>query len=202
MYDSQPFEEVFPTLVLDEKITELMRYVNVNRIVMNQEGSRLRVYITSDNWLKKSHIYKIEEAIASQIFGEGRVEVKIIERFHLSSSYTPKLFYETYRNSMLRELKTVSPLLHQTFLHASLEFKPGIVHATIPIACLSEKRRQELSDYLTKIFCERAGFADEDVQCEYIEQTGQRRLDEEEIRIEEKVRSGTAPQPAEGMGEA
>ena len=158
--NSKPFFSAFPNLIMDEKYRELLRFVTVERVTVNSVRNRLRVYISSDNWLKKSTVFEMEKAIREQVFPETEMEVKIIERFHLSVSYTPANFYKVYRSSMLRELKEVSPLLQHTLLHAALEFpEDGSVHVRFPDSVISKERKQYLAEYLEKIFRERAGFA-------------------------------------------
>ncbi len=152
--------QAFPSLKLSGEIISLLEYVTVNRLTVNQSKTRLHVYICSDNWIKKKHIYEIEEAISDQIFGDVEMEVHIIERFRLSSQYTPANFYRVYRTSMNAELSNVSPLLYQTFLHTKLTFSEnGLVYAEIPDSIIARRRKEELLDYLEKVFCERAGFS-------------------------------------------
>ena len=125
----KPFLQTFPNLELKDKVRDLMQYATVERITVNSRRNRLRVYILSENWIKKATIFEIEAAIREQVFPDAEMDVKIVERFRLSASFTPENFYEVYKNSMLRELKEISPLLQHTLLHAALEFPgDGSVH--------------------------------------------------------------------------
>ena len=149
------FLKAFPGLDLPREIRDLMEGVTVTRLAINQARNRLHVYISSENWIKKQYIYEVEDAIAGQIFENVTMEVKIVERFVLSSQYTPKNFYKYYRSSMLLELKEVSPLLHQMFLHTNLEFDGNTIYAAIPETIISRERKNQLVEYLDKIFAER-----------------------------------------------
>ena len=187
--NSKPFFSAFPNLIMDEKYRELLRFVTVERVTVNSVRNRLRVYISSDNWLKKSTVFEMEKAIREQVFPETEMEVKIIERFHLSLSYTPANFYKVYRSSMLRELKEVSPLLQHTFSNAELDFsKDGHIAVSIPDSVISADRKRQLSDYLEKVFRDRAGFTDTEVTTEYIEGEHRNLFEEEDFKIREKVR--------------
>ena len=153
------FPKAFPNLALSSEAGELMERARVSRIAVNQAKNRMRVYITSDNWIKKEYIYEVEDAIASQIFDNAGMEVKVVEHFRLSNQYNPKNFYRLYRTSMLLELKQVSPLLHQTFLHVKLDFgKDGQIGVELPDTMISRDREGDIVDYLDKVFAERAGF--------------------------------------------
>ena len=154
------FMQAFPSLKLPEEVRDLFDYVTVSRLTMNQSKTRLHVYIYSNNWIRKKSIYEVEEAITDQVFGKVEMDVKIIERFHLSSQYTPKNFYRVYRTSMNQELSDVSPILYQIFLHTDITFhEDGLVYAKIPDSIIARERKEELLDYLEKVFCERAGFS-------------------------------------------
>ena len=140
--------QAFPSLKLPEEIRDLFDYVTVARMTVNQSKTRLHVYIYSDNWIRKKYIYEVEEAIREQVFGKVEMDVKIIERFRLSSQYTPKYFYRVYRASMKQELMEVSPLLNQIFLHTELIFHDdGLVYAKIPDNC----GNKETTNYWTPV---------------------------------------------------
>lgn len=154
------FSEAFPNLQVADELKEFMESTAVERITINQSKNCLHVYISSRNWIKKQYIYELEDMIASQIFDNVTMQVKIVEKFHLSQAFTPENFFKVYRSSVLLELKTVSPLLHQLFLHASLAFPDeSTVLVTLPDTLLAEQKDGELLTYLQKVFCDRAGFS-------------------------------------------
>ena len=93
------FFEVFPNLKVEDKLQELLDGVQVTKVAANSAKDRLRVYLLSRQWIHKKYIYDLEEAISSQFFPGVSMEVKIIEKFSLSSQYTPENLYEVYRNS-------------------------------------------------------------------------------------------------------
>ena len=181
------FLKAFPGLDLPREIRDLMEGVTVTRLAINQARNRLHVYISSENWIKKQYIYEVEDAIAGQIFENVTMEVKIVERFVLSSQYTPKNFYKYYRSSMLLELKEVSPLLHQMFLHTNLEFDGNTIYAAIPETIISRERKNQLVEYLDKIFADRAGFADIHVEGDLTPANTKSLFEADDERIRNKV---------------
>ena len=72
MNQAKPFLQAFPDLDLDPGIKDLLSFVTVERITVNRARNRLRIYISSENWLKKKHIYKLEEAVSKRFFGNAR----------------------------------------------------------------------------------------------------------------------------------
>ena len=75
------FLEAFPGLRREKSILDLLAYVKVEKVAVNHRHTLLRVYIVSQNWIKKKNIETIERAIEDQFFAGNRMEVKIIERF-------------------------------------------------------------------------------------------------------------------------
>ena len=183
------FPKAFPNLALSSEAGELMERARVSRIAVNQAKNRMRVYITSDNWIKKEYIYEVEDAIASQIFDNAGMEVKVVEHFRLSNQYNPKNFYRLYRTSMLLELKQVSPLLHQTFLHVKLDFgKDGQIGVELPDTMISRDREGDIVDYLDKVFAERAGFTNVHFVTSYAGREEGKTFADEDEKIANRVR--------------
>ena len=50
------FHDAFPTLTFGKKLTDLLQFVTVDRIAINQAKNRLKVYLTSPNWMKKQYL--------------------------------------------------------------------------------------------------------------------------------------------------
>lgn len=179
------FRKAFPSLDLSPEVQALLDNCVVDRLIVNGAKTRMRIYITSENWIGKRYIYEIEEAVSAQIFENVPMEVNVVERFRLSSQYTPKNFYRVYRKSMLLELRTVSPLLHQAFLQTTLEFEGDReIRAKITDSLVASRRKEELVGYLDKVFCERAGFYNVTVTGELVENenTDLYAADDEKIR--------------------
>ena len=79
-----------------------------------------------------------------QIFSDAHVEVKIIEKFLLSSSYTPEYFYKVYRNSMLRELKRSEPAAASSLSPCGAGLFRGrlIIHVSVPDSVIRKEKEQ------------------------------------------------------------
>ena len=108
------FSEVFPGLVMNEELQALLEEVVVTKIAVNPAKDHMRIYIRSRQWIQKKYVYFLEDAISSQFFSGVPMSVKVIEKFTLTSQYTPELFFQAYRSSMMEELKRYSILLYTT----------------------------------------------------------------------------------------
>ena len=88
------FLEVFRNLELVGELRALLEEVVVTKVAINQRKDHIRIYIRSRQWIHKKYIYTLENTIAAQCFPGVPMNVKILEKFELSSQYTPELFLE------------------------------------------------------------------------------------------------------------
>ena len=105
------FLEVFRNLELVGELRALLEEVVVTKVSINQKRDHVRIYIRSRQWIHKKYIYTLEHTIASQCFPGVPMKVKILERFDLSSQYTPEIFLDAYRSSMALELPELKELV-------------------------------------------------------------------------------------------
>ena len=82
----------------------------MTRVSCNPSRTHIWVYIKSERWIHKKHIFELEEQIERQIFAGLNVTVTVIEKFRLSGQYNPQNFLETYRSSMELELRSYNML--------------------------------------------------------------------------------------------
>ena len=86
---AKAFKDAFPTLQLDEELESLLDTTEVTKISANHDRSQIHVYLHATRLIFKNNIWKIEDAIRTQIFRNQDVTVKVIESFQLSEQYTP-----------------------------------------------------------------------------------------------------------------
>ena len=77
----------------------LLEMVGIEKISTNRDRSVIRVYIDSPRLMHKQSIYDLEKGIKEQLFPGKRVTIKILEKYHLSSQYTPEKLMNVYRDS-------------------------------------------------------------------------------------------------------
>ncbi len=154
------FLDVFRNLELKGELRALLEEVEVTKISINRRKDYIRIYIRSRQWIHKKHIYALEKAIASQCFRGVPMTVKILERFSLSSQYTPELFLDAYRSSMALELKHYSILVFNMFRNAVITFpREDTMHMVLVSNVLARSKEEELIHYIEKVFCERCEFS-------------------------------------------
>lgn len=152
------FFEVFPTLKITGEMSALLKETEITKVASNSAQNALRIYLESTRLIPKPEIYHIEQEIRQQLFPHKEVAVKIIEKYNLSSQYTPEKLMAVYRESILEEIRNYSVLLYNLMRCSKMEFdREDHMILTLEDTIVATERSNELIDILEKIICERCG---------------------------------------------
>ncbi len=144
------FFEVFSTLDVSDDDRELLEETRVTKLVSSSRHDKLHIHIESDYIIPKDRIYALEQQIRKQYYPNGDVMVKIIERFTLGSSYSPKAFITQYRSSLIGEASRINPAWVDLILHADFEYTEdgkGII-LVLEDRSIARDMAEEILDYL------------------------------------------------------
>ena len=192
---AKPFPEVFPDLHMEENLQELLGLVEVERVASNRDRSSVRIYIKSPRLIQKKDIYSLEKAIRDQLFPGRKLAVKIVERYRLSSQYTPEKLLDVYRDSVLLELKNYSIIEYSMFRRAECAFpEPDLLHLTVEDTMVNREKAPELKRVLEKIFHERCGLPAE-VQFSYVKPEASRVRRQKQLQLTREVEEITCAPP-------
>ena len=181
------FFDVFPTLKLDTGLKDLYGQVMVDKVSATKRKDFLRVYISSDRLIQKEDVFRVEGEIKRQFFPNAAMVIKIYERFQLSSQYTPEKLMDTYRDSILLELREYSPVEYNLFKNADVEFtEDNQMLLTVEDTVLGKGKTEELIRILEKIYHERCGLPI-DVQVSYKERAEGKHKKEDDHRLTMQV---------------
>ena len=152
------FFEVFPTLKITGEMSALLKETEITKVASNSAQNALRIYLESTRLIPKPEIYHIEQEIKQQLFPRKEIAVKIIEKFNLSSQYTPEKLMAVYRDSILEEIRNYSVLLYNLMRCGKMKFdREDHMILTLEDTIVASERSNELIDILEKIICERCG---------------------------------------------
>ena len=182
------FAEVIPGLKVSEELQGFLDVMTVDRVTATKDRSKIRFFISAEHLIPKRTIYMLEANIKKQVFPGYQTEVRVQENYHLSAQYTPQKLMESYRDSILLELKTYSLIEYNIFRRADWSFpEPQILSLMVDPDLVTRSRIDELKRILEKIFNERCGFG---VEVRYFfreEESGRH-----EAEIEEQTRKQAA----------
>ena len=154
----KPFFDVFPTLKVKADLRDYFAETEVERLTTNKEHTRIKVVLHSGHLIHKQRIYRMQEEISGQVFGERAPEIYIDEHYSLSAQYTPRRLMEEYHDSLVSEIESFSHVMGLLFREASVEFKDeDRIRIVMEDSCLSRKMSFRLEEALNRIFRERCG---------------------------------------------
>ena len=183
---AKSFKEVFPTLKLESDISELLNDAEVTKISANHEHDHIRIYLCAKRLIFKKNIWKLENAIESQIFKGKNLKVTIIESYQLSEQYTPRSLMDVYKDSILDEINRHSVLEYNLLRTAEMKFTDDYhMVMTLDETIIAKTRTNEIMEFLEKVVCERCGF-DFHINVEYRqpEESKYRKNSEKQIQQE------------------
>lgn len=87
------FFEVFPNLKVKKELEELLDMVLVTKVSCNPAKTHIWVYIRSERWIHKKHIFELEDQIERQLFAGLGVTVTVIEKSVCRGSIRHRIFW-------------------------------------------------------------------------------------------------------------
>ena len=135
------------------------------------------------------------------------MEVKLQEKYNLSSQYTLENLMQVYRDSMLMEIQKYSHVLYSMLKQAKIAYPgPGCMALEVGDTVLYRDMQGELIRILEKIIVERCGIS-ASLSLEFVEKENNRHREEDELMIRRKVEeisrkaAEASAQRSEGAGE-
>ncbi len=181
------FLEVFPDLHMTTEMEELLKLVDVERVSSTRDRSSIRIYIVSQRLIHKKNIYDLEKGIREQLFPGKKLTIKIVEKYRLSSQYTPQKLFQVYKDSLLMELKHYSIIEYNMLRRAECTFpQENILHMTVEDNAVFREKTSELKRILEKVFHERCGLP-VDVIYEYIPVKENQESQQREAQIQREI---------------
>ncbi len=156
--EKKNFLEVFQKLKLSDDLKNIFQFVDVTRITMNSQHTKMRIYIESSRLIEKSAIFKIRDELGKELKTGKKITIEIIEKYILSQQYTPENLFEIYRDSIILELNQSSPIIATLLKKAPVRFDDSKrLVINLESGIISEARMKTLKDTIENIFSDRFG---------------------------------------------
>jgi DNA polymerase-3 subunit alpha (Gram-positive type) len=151
---------VFPDLVLDRSVMELLENVYVEKIATNRDKSSIRIYLHSKNLINKNQINHIEVEIEKQLFKNCNVSISIVEKYTLSKQYNLKNLYEDYKESIFYELRSSKIVLYNMLKKSSITFSnEDTMQIDIEDTGINRSMTEDLKVFLEMVIFERCNIS-------------------------------------------
>ena len=180
------FFDVFPTLKVKKDIESLFEEVEVTKVATTSSKTYLKIHLLSRHLISKYHIFQMEDLIKEQLFFRMPITIHILEKFELSTQYTPENLLVEYKDSILTELKRKSVVEYNMFLNAKCRFEhENILCVQLEDTIVSHGKQDEIIKILKEVFNERCQIPVE-VRIEYekVEETKHRKYNELKLQQE------------------
>ena len=151
------FKDVFQSLECSNHINELLNFVFVEKVSASSDMSLIKINIIAERIIEKKTILELEMLIKDKMFPKKNIKIKIFEKFKLSSQYTAQNLFESYRESILLEIKNYKISQYVILNNACISFEGSYMDMTVEKNPLNESVIDELVRILEKIFNERCG---------------------------------------------
>ena len=186
------FLEVFPTLQLNHEMKGLLSEATVTKVASNRNRDFIRVYFDNTRLIPKRDIWRLEEDMRQQLFPNQKMQIKLMEHYRLSGQYTAKTLLDTYKESMLCEIKEYSLLLYNIFRKAEIRFEEDMQMTLIlEDTLIARESQDELIEVLDKIIRERCGIQTKfDIQ--FVEKKESHYKKDTDLEVESIVRRTAA----------
>ena len=136
----------------------LLSEATVTKVASNRNRDFIRVYFDNTRLIPKRDIWRLEEDMRQQLFPNQKMQIQLMEHYRLSSQYTAKTLLDTYKESMLCEIKEYSLLLYNIFRKAEIRFEEDMQMTLIlEDTLIARESQDELIEVLDKIIRERCG---------------------------------------------
>ena len=187
--ENKKFQEVFPELKISNELSELLNYVQIERITTNRDRTGMRIYIFAERLILRKNIVILEKAIKEQLFKHQNVNIKIMEKYALSEQYDLAKLLNIYRDSIIAEIKDYNMLMSNIYRKAEYEIINGnTLKLYIEDNVISKDIVPELIKILDKIICERCGIS-AIIDYEYVEHTESKYHRQGEIKLEQQIKA-------------
>lgn len=146
------FKDAFVNFVINE---DYLQDVYIEKIEQVIKSNLIRIYIISEKIISRYNINLLEKKLADyfrQKYSVNKINIEIIEKFKLHSSYTPSYFYDEYKESMLNYIKHESSLYYFMFSFDQIKFDDDTINISVPDVYLIKRSEKQFIEYIKSLF--------------------------------------------------
>lgn len=184
--EEKSFFEVFPTLELGNNLKGIFKDAIVYHIGMNSQRTCVKIYIKFSRLIGRDILSRVEGDIKRQVKPFFGMEVRIKERFELSSLHTVETIFEDYKESMIYELGKHNMILCQLIRDSEIKIRDNKVVLVLKDNFVSREYSKELYEIIEEMFAERFD-REINMDFEFIKAEESRQSKEAEYRLNQMV---------------
>ena len=150
---SKVFKEVFNDIKLDENLGFYLNDTIVEKVSLNKEENKVKVYLVSKRIIHRRFINQLKERFNEDLTKD--IDFDIVERFELSSQFDSKKIIDLYTDSLLYELKEISPVSYGILRKAKWKVKDDKLTLFLNNVNILKSKKDEIIYFIKNIYSER-----------------------------------------------
>ncbi len=176
-------------MTVNDEMNRLLSEMEITKVSANRSKTSIRIYLFGTHLIHKNQVFFLEKEIARQLFSGHRMEIKIIEKYRLSSQYTAKRLMDVYKDSIAAELKNYSLLLYNIYRKAEISFpEESKMTLVLEDTLIAKEQAKELIEILEKIICERCGL-DCRIDLSFGQKSENKKIQKADFVIEQEIQN-------------
>ncbi|TCK97933.1 DNA polymerase-3 subunit alpha (Gram-positive type) [Natranaerovirga hydrolytica] len=149
------FLEVFSELKLNDNLYFYFKDTLIEKIQVNKSNNIVTVFILSNRLIHKQYVLQIEKILCTYLDTEECVNIRISERYELSNQYTPKEIIDMYTDSLLFEIKEISPVTYGILKKANWYYQDNALVIQLKNSHLIQLKEKEILNFVENVYNER-----------------------------------------------
>ncbi len=108
--DKKAFLEVFPDIDMKDECLFYFKEALVEEVLINKDKKLIQIYLQLNQITHKKFIIEVEKILKNKLCQTSDLEIELIDRYHLEPSYSLKKLWMLYKDSIIYEIKCLSPI--------------------------------------------------------------------------------------------
>ncbi|MGN0382926.1 MAG: PolC-type DNA polymerase III [Eubacterium sp.] len=149
--ETKKFFDAFPNLKLNSELTELFEKVIITQIIASRKKSSIRIWIQCGYIIDIKKLKEMADEISRQYF-KNTIAVEFVERYFLSSQYTPEFIFKEYYESIMERMLDDGALTQKMFKASKISFSENEMHIKIEDNITTTQKSKFIQNVLESMY--------------------------------------------------
>lgn len=148
-------EEVFARLQLEKELQGLLAEAVIKKVTVCKHKNLMTLYIENNRLLDYTMLSDLKEAMRKQLFFDAPYDIQLKMSYHLSEQYTPEEIWNSYKESLLAEIREKGMAAYSMLAEAKCQFQKGGLSLCCTDNIVTRSKAASVKRYLEEVFAER-----------------------------------------------
>lgn len=187
MAEEKVFGDLFANNNIKADLFNIFKNVKISDVIINRKSKTIRMKFSYDRLILKSDVISLERELSKKIMSGETLKIVINEKYSLSSQYTPAIWFDSYKDSILLELERVDKVLYNYYKASNPRIDDNNnLLISLPDTIIAKNKENELVDILDRIIHDRFGF-DFTTVVKYTDPVPSKRKADNELKVKRRL---------------